>query len=228
MRMRFAKAHSPSQEDTRKVKTQTTHRTLEVRADGEGLVSHAGAYLLVELAERTGLTEALSAEMGPTRKRRSAHDPGVVLRDIAVSIADGGIASVTSACWRDRRPCSGRWPPLSMVTQNCRSVITETCRSKGASAPGVHGHPSPAPPGVDLRRDRPHRRPRLAHCEALPDRGRSAALPAQAHAVKTRPLQAADRPVAGQGRRPAGDPHPSRPPPRLRLHRQLPDGSPLR
>lgn len=90
MRMRFAKAHSPSQEDTRKVKAQTTSQTVEVRADGEGLVSHAGAYLLVELAERTGLTEALSEAMAPSRERRSAHDPGVVLRDLAVSIADGG------------------------------------------------------------------------------------------------------------------------------------------
>jgi hypothetical protein len=88
--MRFAKAHSPTQEDTRKVKTQTTAQTVEVRADGEGLVSHAGAFLLVELADRIGLTAALSEAMAPTRERRSAHDPGVVLRDLAVAIADGG------------------------------------------------------------------------------------------------------------------------------------------
>ena len=88
--MRFAKTHSPSQEDTRKVKTQTTSRTVEVRADGEGLVSHAGAFLLVELADRVKLTSALSEAMAPSRERRSAHDPGVVLRDLAVAIADGG------------------------------------------------------------------------------------------------------------------------------------------
>src|SRR6187200_1233999 len=88
--MRFAKAHSQNQEDTRKVKTQTTHRTVEVRADGEGLISHAGAFLLVELADRLGLTAALSKAMAPTRERRSAHDPGVVLRDLAIAIADGG------------------------------------------------------------------------------------------------------------------------------------------
>lgn len=88
--MRFAKAHSPTQEDTRKVKTQTTSQTVEVRADGEGLVSHAGAFLLVELADRLGLTAALSAAMASTRERRSAHDPGAVLRDLAVAIADGG------------------------------------------------------------------------------------------------------------------------------------------
>jgi hypothetical protein len=88
--MRFADPFPTTQEDTRKVKTQTTTRTVEVRADGEGLVSHAGAYLLVELADRLGLTAALSEAMAPTRERRSAHDPGVVLRDLAVTIADGG------------------------------------------------------------------------------------------------------------------------------------------
>lgn len=72
------------------MKAQTAAQTVEVRADGEGLVSHAGASLLSELAERTGLTASLSVAMSPTRERRSAHDPGVVLRDLAVSIADGG------------------------------------------------------------------------------------------------------------------------------------------
>src|SRR3954468_13231659 len=64
--------------------------TVVVTADGEGLVSHAGAALLVELADRAGLTAALSDAMAPTRERRSAHDPGRVLRDVAVMLADGG------------------------------------------------------------------------------------------------------------------------------------------
>jgi len=88
--MRFANPFTTTQEDTPKVKAQTTSQTVEVTADGEGLVSHAGAYLLVELTNRLGLTAALSEAMAPTRERRSAHDPGVVLRDLAVSVADGG------------------------------------------------------------------------------------------------------------------------------------------
>jgi Transposase DDE domain group 1 len=88
--MRFADPFPTTQEDTRKVKTQTTAQTVEVRADGEGLVSHVGAFLLVELADRLGLTAALSEAMALSRERRSAHDPGVVLRDLAVAIADGG------------------------------------------------------------------------------------------------------------------------------------------
>ncbi len=54
--------------------------TVEVTADGEGLVSHAGAALLVELADRAGLTGALLDALAATRERRSAHDPGRVLR----------------------------------------------------------------------------------------------------------------------------------------------------
>ena len=63
-------------------------RRVEVTSDAEGLTSHSCAYLMTELADRVGLTKALSSAMSPTRLRRSAHDPGVVLRDLAVSIAD--------------------------------------------------------------------------------------------------------------------------------------------
>jgi Transposase DDE domain group 1 len=72
------------------VKPTARLRTVEVTADGEGLVSHAGVALLVELADRVGLTGALSAALAPTRERRSAHDPGRVLRDVAVMLADAG------------------------------------------------------------------------------------------------------------------------------------------
>ena len=72
------------------VKPTTRLETVEVTADGEGLVSHAGVVLLVELADRVGLTDALSGALGWTRERRSAHDPGRVLRDVAVMLADGG------------------------------------------------------------------------------------------------------------------------------------------
>jgi hypothetical protein len=62
---------------------------IHVTADGEGIVSHAGALLLAELADRLGLAAGLSEAMAPTRRRRSAHDPGKVLVDLAVALADG-------------------------------------------------------------------------------------------------------------------------------------------
>ena len=67
------------------VKPEARVGTVEVTADGEGLVSHAGVALLVELSDRVGLTGALSGVLAGTRERRSAHDPGRVLRDVARS-----------------------------------------------------------------------------------------------------------------------------------------------
>jgi hypothetical protein len=72
------------------VKPKPRPKTVFVSADGEGLVSHAGTVLLAEAADRTGLTAALSGAMALTRQRASAHDPGRVLRDVAVMLADGG------------------------------------------------------------------------------------------------------------------------------------------
>jgi hypothetical protein len=84
------KSRLATQEDTQLVKPAARLGTVEVTADGEGLVSHAGVALLVELADRVGLTAALSGAFAGTRERRSAHDPGRVLRDVAVMLADGG------------------------------------------------------------------------------------------------------------------------------------------
>lgn len=64
--------------------------TVDVTADGEGLVSHAGSALLAEVADKTGLTKALSSSLAPMRERRSGHVPGRVVRDLAVTLADGG------------------------------------------------------------------------------------------------------------------------------------------
>lgn len=64
--------------------------TVDVAADGEGLVSQAGAGLLAAVADRTGLTRALSEGLWGLRERRGGHDPGRVVRDLAVMLANGG------------------------------------------------------------------------------------------------------------------------------------------
>jgi hypothetical protein len=61
-----------------------------VLTDATGLVSHAGSALLVGLTDRLGPTAGLSRALADTRARRSPHDPGRVLRDLAVMLADGG------------------------------------------------------------------------------------------------------------------------------------------
>jgi hypothetical protein len=58
--------------------------------DGEGIASHVGSLALRDLSDALGLTQALSEAMAPMRERRSAHDPGQVLRDLVVMLADGG------------------------------------------------------------------------------------------------------------------------------------------
>jgi len=63
--------------------------TADHYCDGTGVVSHAGTVLLAELADRIGLTAALSKATHSLRERRSGHDPGRVLVDVAVAIADG-------------------------------------------------------------------------------------------------------------------------------------------
>jgi hypothetical protein len=61
-----------------------------VTPDGKGVAAHAGSRLLAEMAEVTGLRSAMSEAMASTVKRRRHHDPGQVLVDLAVTIADGG------------------------------------------------------------------------------------------------------------------------------------------
>ena len=64
--------------------------TLNVRADGEGLGSHAGSALLAQVADKTGLTQALEFAVGEPGLRSGSHDRGRVIRDLAVMLADGG------------------------------------------------------------------------------------------------------------------------------------------
>jgi Transposase DDE domain group 1 len=64
--------------------------TVEVTADGAGLVSHAGTALLAQVADKVGLTSALSRRLAGLKQRRRGHDPGRVIRDVAVMLADGG------------------------------------------------------------------------------------------------------------------------------------------
>lgn len=84
------------------VNAQTSSCKLVVTADGGGVLSHAGSLLLTGLADQIGLTDALSAAMAPTRARVSAHDPGVVLRDLAVMLADGGTCLADLGGQRER------------------------------------------------------------------------------------------------------------------------------
>jgi hypothetical protein len=81
--------------------------TVEVAADGDGLVSRAGTALLAQVADKLGLTGALSFRLAVLKQRRRGHDPGRVLRDLAVMLADGGECVADLAAVRDQEPLFG-------------------------------------------------------------------------------------------------------------------------
>jgi Transposase DDE domain group 1 len=81
--------------------------TVEVTADGAGLVSHAGSVLLAQVADRLGLTKALSLRLAGIKQRRRGHDPGRVIRDLAVMLADGGECVSDLGAVRDQQALFG-------------------------------------------------------------------------------------------------------------------------
>lgn len=63
---------------------------VRVEGSGRGVVSQAGAVLLVETVRKTGLDTAISAALAPWRRPRAVHDPGKILLDVALAVALGG------------------------------------------------------------------------------------------------------------------------------------------
>lgn len=76
---------------TLQVQANSVSVPFDVTADGVGLTSRMGLGLAAETATAIGLTSALSKAVGATRSW-ALHDPGKVLRDIALMLADGGDA----------------------------------------------------------------------------------------------------------------------------------------
>jgi hypothetical protein len=82
--------------------------TVEVTSDGAGLVSHAGTALLGQVADRVGLTSALSLRLAVIKQRRRGHDPGRVIRDLAVMLGDGGECVSDLGATRDQDALFGK------------------------------------------------------------------------------------------------------------------------
>ena len=89
------------------MKVTGTRPRIVVSGDGRGVVGHAGARLLVDVAEATGLTGAFSEALAGLRQRQGGHDPGRIAVDVAVMIADGGEAISDLAVLRDQEQLFG-------------------------------------------------------------------------------------------------------------------------
>src|SRR5918995_4170730 len=112
------------------VQATTTRPRITVSIDGRGVASRAGTRLLADLADATGLSAAFGEALAGTRQRRSAHDPGRVLADVAVLLADGGQAISDLAVLRDQPALFG---PVASTPTAWRGV-------------GARRRPAPARP----------------------------------------------------------------------------------
>jgi hypothetical protein len=104
-----------------RVQATNSRARFEVTTDGTGVVGHAGAALLRELADRVGLTRALGWR-NPGGRRR--HPDAAVLRDLAVMLADGGDCLSDLAALRDQPELFG----LVASTATAWRVIERTAR----------------------------------------------------------------------------------------------------
>lgn len=89
------------------VNRTTSVEATEVVADCDGLTSRAGTSLLLGLADRLGLTDALTSGLEDLFARQVKHAPGCVLRDISVMLADGGDALTDLGVLRDQQVLFG-------------------------------------------------------------------------------------------------------------------------
>src|SRR5262245_20243709 len=128
---------------TRRVKRTLSRPKIVVTADGRGVVGHAGARLLTDLADATGLATVVSDALVALRQRESGHDPGRIALDLAVMLADGGEAiadlavlrgqAICLAGWRRIPPRGGCWPP-STTTRWLRCAARAQARELAVGA----------------------------------------------------------------------------------------------
>ena len=117
------------EESSLKVHSSRSVRRAKVMPDGKNLVSHAGAALLAELADRAGLTEAMSAAMAECGINWHTHDPGVVLTHLAVAIADGADCLADIAALKEQEELFG---PVASVATAWRAVHATASVELGA------------------------------------------------------------------------------------------------
>ncbi|EID11716.1 hypothetical protein MXEN_15405 [Mycobacterium xenopi RIVM700367] len=112
-----------------------------VTTGGRGVVTHAGARLLAELADSLGPTAGLSAVMAATKTRRRGHDRGRVLTDLAIAIADGASAISDLRVLADQPDLFGQvasvptaWRALGAVDESALARIAQARAQARAAA----------------------------------------------------------------------------------------------
>ncbi len=118
----LAIVQGPQLEGTLQVKRSSWSTGLSVTGGGSGVVAHAGSVGLRMVSDRTGLTDELSEAL----VRRSfvpLHDRGRVLVDVAVMIADGGVALADVDVLRHQAPVLGQVASPATVWRALDEII---------------------------------------------------------------------------------------------------------
>ena len=148
----FSRHASPGKKGSLKVHRSQSVRQMKVTTDGEGLVSHSGTALLAELADRSGLTSAMSVAMADCGISWNTHDPGIVLTHLAVAIADGADCLSKLAVLRDQEALFGpvashatAWRAVQAVASVELRGIDAARASARAAVWAAGGAPAPSP-----------------------------------------------------------------------------------
>lgn len=88
--------------------TTSSRPRIQVSGDGRGVACHVGSRLLADMADAAGLPGRFAEALPGLRQRRAGHDPGRVLTDLAVMLADGGEAISDLAVLRDQPEVFGQ------------------------------------------------------------------------------------------------------------------------
>ena len=118
----MSKVLSVRAEGTFQMKSSARYTRVTVSADGQGLVSQAGAVLLWETLRVTGLGRGLSAALQPWRGPRAVHDPGKIVADLAAALALGGDCLADIAVLREQLELAGPVASDPVVSRLVRSL----------------------------------------------------------------------------------------------------------
>ena len=102
---------------------------ITVSADGQGLVSQAGALLLAEAARVTGLGEALTSGLARWRAPRAVHDPGKIIADLVMTLALGGDCLADIAVLRSQPELAGPVASDPVVSRLITALAADTPRA---------------------------------------------------------------------------------------------------
>jgi Transposase DDE domain group 1 len=122
---------------------------LDVTADGQGIVSHAGLVLLRALADKTGLTGGLSRALATPRLL--IHDRGRVLADLAAAIADGAEVISDFAVLRHQEQLLGPVASVPTAWRMLDEVASGGPRAAGRITRAVNAARRSAWAGIEAR-----------------------------------------------------------------------------